>query len=81
MKAGGAASGLFTDIDELDRQMSAIEKAAGIKARYEELQGHIKARVGCGHRGRQAGRQAGRPAGRTFLVLQIRAGGCSVSLS
>lgn len=44
MKAG-AASKRFTDIDELDRQMAAIEKAAGVKARYEELQGHIKARV------------------------------------
>ncbi|CBJ31027.1 Heat shock protein 40 like protein/ DnaJ domain containing protein [Ectocarpus siliculosus] len=42
MKAGGG-SRRFTDIDELDRQMSAIEKAAGIKARYDELQGHVKA--------------------------------------
>lgn len=39
-KAGGSKR--FTDIDELDRQMAAVEKAAGIKARYEELQGHVK---------------------------------------
>ena len=40
MRAGGSKR--FTDIDELDRQMAAVEKAAGIKARYEELQGHVK---------------------------------------
>eukprot|EP00752_Nemacystus_decipiens_P007963 g7116.t1 len=40
MKAGGSKR--FTDIDELDRQMAAVERAAGIKARYDELQGHVK---------------------------------------
>lgn len=34
----------LTDISELDRQMAIVEKAAGIKARYEEMQGHVKAR-------------------------------------
>ena len=45
MKAG---SKRVTDIDELDRQMAVVERAAGIKARYEEMQGHVKAstRVG-----------------------------------
>lgn len=42
MKAGGGSK-RFMDIDELDRQMEAVERAAGIKARYEELQGHVKA--------------------------------------
>lgn len=30
------------DIAELDRQMAAVEREAGITARFEEIQGHIK---------------------------------------
>ena len=40
MKAAGEKR--FANIDELDRQMAAVEKAAGIKARFEEIQGHLK---------------------------------------
>ncbi|CAM9257261.1 unnamed protein product [Ectocarpus sp. 6 AP-2014] len=54
MKAGGGSK-RFTDIDELDRQMSAIEKAAGIKARYDELQGHSQSSLGT------TGEKSGRP--------------------
>lgn len=39
MKAGASR---FTNIDDLDREMAAVEKAAGIKARYEEMQDHVK---------------------------------------
>lgn len=30
------------DITELERQMAAVEREAGITARFEEIQGHIK---------------------------------------
>ena len=43
MKAGAKR---VTDIEELDRQMAVVEGAAGVKARYEERQGHVKARKG-----------------------------------
>lgn len=40
MKAGAKR---ITDIEELDRQMAVVERAAGVKARYDEMQGHVKA--------------------------------------
>ncbi|CAM9643679.1 unnamed protein product, partial [Laminaria digitata] len=58
MKAGAKR---VTDIEELDRQMAVVERAAGVKARYEEMQGHVKASK---RRLLAAGEKSCRPQGR-----------------
>lgn len=45
MAASRAGSRGTMNIEELDRQMAVVQRAAGIKARSEEMQGHVKVGV------------------------------------